>query len=869
MREEDLYAQGFHKIVVGIPGRPFPVMVPNPNATSQENAYRLETIEDPENPIVFWSERTYEEVIGMLYRFIPTPTMLPLFYETLRLLRPENDRRIQFYIGRHGSGKSFVGKLIGDMLHPDGSVTINCADRDLNELLFETVLDVASNPGLYSKINQKLKDGTMSNTSLAALRSVVGSAYHDEKGYPQIDFEEIGAYHLETYTNRDGQRETDVVFNGASAGDVMEVVLKIAEVEGLAKEASFMPLKTQLGILPRVWMEGRVPHLEEYNKCKEGTDTCLHPVLQVLNGEYPRCTVFGSGGASFTFDVRDRKPGFFCYLDGNLQADGVATHTLSASANDRVLPNIIQNMSKADWQHRWCQLLTGLPLKVLYDCKKDQWDADPESFTKFLLMIRKMGGIEVPPMQLHYINKWEDVLDATEMMAEYNYAYDQKTNPDSVGHQQGLFPELFSEVDEEFYSMAGGSMRRIIKHFNQAMLGRPKTVTVSQSKGFDLSNDWRNPPDINPALHTHRPELSLGTDIVTEFYDDMARLTMGLGKPNLYASLKADFESFRLRRPDLSEGALSNTLYFEDLLNSQKVTMDHHLQTQELLCDRMRVHMADVDLASQNDFLLPLEMIDGAINKAMKTEPPVLNDERAQFIHVQGFQPLVTVDNLLHQVALLDGIPMSDGRRIDVNPKDLLGHDDFLVAMGLPKVGKKSQGFLWNTAISKALDSPIAEEDEALRISADKSAARLAFTTVLTSIGTNGSTQSVPIHILKDNTKRKMLMVGGPVDDHIITYLDEAQVDYVDRTAMNARSKIRAFLNSILLERESGIEAHLVGAFFHRNHIQGLDIARDEKTLDRMTLTDLLSNENVIPVRPNFATVYSKSSEVQKFLASR
>ena len=44
--ESELKSQGFNKIVVGVPGRPFPVMVPNPHAISTEDVYRLEVIED-------------------------------------------------------------------------------------------------------------------------------------------------------------------------------------------------------------------------------------------------------------------------------------------------------------------------------------------------------------------------------------------------------------------------------------------------------------------------------------------------------------------------------------------------------------------------------------------------------------------------------------------------------------------------------------------------------------------------------------------------------------------------------------------------------------------------------------------------------
>ena len=70
-------------------------MVPNPQATNAEDAYRLEAIEDEVHPIIIWSRRTYPEVMGLIYRLLPTPSMLPLFYETLQLLQVENDRRIR------------------------------------------------------------------------------------------------------------------------------------------------------------------------------------------------------------------------------------------------------------------------------------------------------------------------------------------------------------------------------------------------------------------------------------------------------------------------------------------------------------------------------------------------------------------------------------------------------------------------------------------------------------------------------------------------------------------------------------------------------------------------------------------------------
>lgn len=867
--EAELEDLGYNKVLIGVPGRPLPVMAANPAATTQEDAYRLEMIEDEQSPIILWSKRSYGEVVGMLYRLLPTPSMLPLFYETLQLLQVENDRRIQFYIGKHGSGKSFLGRLIGDMLHPDGAITINCADRDLNELLFETVLDVAANPDLYTQLNERLREGSLNPTSIAALKAVVGEAYLEKDGYPHIDFEKIGATELHTITNEDGQRETEAVFSGASTTEVVDTILRIAQVEGLSKEASFMPIKSQLGLLPKIWEEGRVAHLEEYNKCKEGTDTCLHPVLQVYNGEQRNCRVYGSGGLSFGFDNRDRQPGFFCYLDGNMKQDGVATHQLSASANDRILPNIIQDMIREDWQHRWCQMLTGLPLKILYQSKQDQWDADPESFTRFLHMIRGLGGVEVPQAHKHYIDRWEDILDATEIISRYNQLYDEMTNPDSAANKAGKYPELFTEVDEEFYNMAGGSMRRNIYYFKMALLGRPGTKQPHLSQGYDLSEDWNNPPALEVTRDHYRPEAQLGSHIVEIFLRDMIRLTLGLGKVNLYTRLKVAFETLRMMRPTLSEGAQLQGIYLEDLLNSEDTGSSRHSAVQKIFCAQLRQHFTGTPISKDDDHLMTLDQIEKALSAAGQNGIGESGDNRLRYMYAQHYAPLVTVDNMVMPVALLDSIATRHGAGLQVRDEDLMGHDHFLAALAIPGLGRKTRKALWNTALLDEFDSPVAAWDEALLICTNQSSAGIAFTTVLTKTGPDGATAHAPVHILRDGRKDSMLVIGEAVDDTLKSFLKEDNIEFVDRQAGNARARVQTFLNRTLIKATPETEQYLVGAFFHRNALASVDLKENIDQIDKLRLADLLIAPDVITARPNYATTLLDNKKIQAYLEQK
>ncbi len=856
--EAELEAMGFNKVVIGVPGRPLPIMAPNPDAYSQDTAYRLESIEDANNPLVIWSKRPYAEVVGMIYRLLPTPSMLPLYYETLQLLQVENERRIQFYIGKHGSGKSFLGRLVGDILHPEGAITINCADRDLNELLFETVLDVAANPDLYSKINQRLREGSMNATSVASLRSVVGSAFHSDLGYPQIDFHKIGATQRHTHENEEGLTETEIIFSDADTNEVVETILRIAKVEGLSESASFMPIKSRIGMLPTAFMEGRVVHLEEYNKCKEGSDTALHPVLQVFNGENTKCTVYGSGGLSFTFNNEEREPGFFCYMDGNMMSDGVATHTLSASANDRLLPNIIQDMIKDDWQHRWSQLLTGLPIAILYKSKKDQWDQDPDGFTRFLLMIRSLGGKKIPPAQKYYIEHWENVLDATDIISSYNKLYDEMTNPDSPANRQGKYPELFAEVDEAFYNMAGGSMRRNIYYFKMAMLGRPATKQPHLSQGYDLSASWENPPDIDYRPEKHRPEEHMGTNIVDIFYRDMVRLTIGLGKINLYTRLKVAQESLRMTKPELSEGMVHDGAYLEDLLNADPRENDNSQELQALLCRLMRAEFPNVRMSDNDDHLMTQDQIRLAIERTINYGHDAIHDPRLKYLMAPNFAPLATVENLIKPYALIDSLPSSQYTSLRVREKDLMGLEHFLISLALPKIGFRNQRSLWTDIIFQAIDSPLASLDEAVLISADESDSGLAMTTVVT--------RDDRVHLIRDNKKNNLLVVTGEISVAAQNLLIEAEIDYIDRSARNAKTRIRTFMNRASIRLPKEFNLYLMAAFFHRNLPENINPTVNPQFLEKQNLPSLLTDPEIGAKYPVYATRLQERRLIDSYL---
>ncbi len=301
----------------------------------------------------------------------------------------------------------------------------------------------------------------------------------------------------------------------------------------MADDAS--PVTTRPGPIIRAFEEGRPITLDEYNKGKPGTDSNLQVLWQFFIGEIDQHTVVGGAGQTFTFRRADMQPGFAVTLTGNKASDGQNTHLLSRSAYQRLQPIEIPDPQVIDYQHRLCQILTGMPVSTLYYMNEEKWKNDSAGFTKFLLKMRMLGldtaaQEAVPIHQLGLLANWGNLLKATEKLAGFYYNWVQTTDPASKLLEDSKMSEVAEEIDEEYFLMSGIGFRRMIRHCSDALKGEHEIHTKGDVVGFDLDMDWENGPDLDVEHDSAFIGTTLGGSLTNTVLQDVFNLTEG--RPN-------------------------------------------------------------------------------------------------------------------------------------------------------------------------------------------------------------------------------------------------------------------------------------------------------------------------------------------------
>jgi hypothetical protein len=196
---------------------------------------------------------------------------------------------------------------------------------------------------------------------------------------------------------------------------------------------------------------------------------------------------------------------------------------------------------------------------------------------------------------------------------------------------------------------------------------------------------------------------------------------------------------------------------------------------------------------------------------------------------------------------------------------DLIGHDEFLLALALPKVGKRSIGGLWPQGLYQAVNSPLRDFDEALQIASGKSGLGIALTTVQLRIFGGAA---APVHLVRDTKKDLLMVVGEPVDEALSNFLKSAGIEYVARGSGNARTKVQTFLNRLFIQASPETEALVASAFFLRNRISSFDLVRNIDRIDGLKVAELLTALDCIPVRPVFASRLSDATAIDAILGA-
>ena len=835
---------------IGTSTRPFPMWGPQRIEENGRSSIQtvLSFIADDSQPLKIYSERPYEEVVALAYCDMPVPSMLPIFKDgierrgdplqrqkdILEGKQPQNENfnRTQMMIGDPGHGKSFLGALQG-RLRGKGSVEIfDCGGKNMNDLLFEMVLDFGAADALPKAIDKRLKAGSLEDMSVGLLASLPEKAISkDDNGVLKA----IDWAYLKTAGNDDVQK-------------AFEVLTKVSKIEGLDNAGgNALGMNSQYGALIRAFLENREIVLDEYNKSREGSDNALQTVIQFLIGELRECTVDNplknkdntSGPSSFTFKRDDMGTGFFVTFTGNKTEDGSTTRSLNKSVYDRLKPDTLPDPDVIDWQHRICQMMVGMPVSTIYSAFQEQADADPAAFGEWLMWLRetkaKVEGTPIPELQQTLLANWQDVVSASEKLALF---YDRWATLSDAEKITTAAPDLIEEVDEEYTKKEGMSFRRIKQHLEEAQPIRAKMQPVDSPVKVDFGA-WNKPPKRAETVEEN-PSLNYGTRLV-EYIERMVYEKSGsVGKNKLYSKLNKAMEEFGLRDISLKEGARSRQKSVEESLNiSAFADKDLNRQAQiarKVFCNFIRQMDPSIE-ADDDSIITPKKFLD-ALKYVQEKETAPTNE---LFVANRDPEQLYAGQPLAEAIIKDAAVYVREKKRVDFDLDDLVHHDDFIASLALPTVGEKNLGAVWDQNIRPMMrDSAPAQADgdqaanqnsprrnDGLSIAEGTSEHGIATTSLQVLYADEDGERAVTLHIVRNQQRGKTLVVGEKAPSKLLAAFREAGVTHVDRNDPSAQTKVEAAIGDLTRGMPEVVKKHLTDAFKYRNNVDS-DYLREQ-----------------------------------------
>jgi hypothetical protein len=678
---------------LGVPGLPYPIIHYGVNA-SGEVVEQLSVVESTTEPLMMYSAQSYERVIGQMMREMPVPSMLPIVEEGLLRRRPEHRNKTMFMIGDAGFGKSHLAKLIGKVRDPRGPIVVDCGDRNLNDLLFETTLDHGE--ALRQAVDSRLLSNSLSDTRIKLLKDGLGDAFEKGGTGYAINWNIIGRQ-----LNPAAENTTDSLTLAQRALTALEAFCRL---EGIPTDnANALGLRMREGDLIRAYREGREIVLDEYNKSKEGTDRGLQTVLQFLNGEIDesivenKLKVHGKEETyRFTFQRSEMPIGFFVTFTGNAEKDGIGTRALSRSAYDRLQPILIGDPTNLDWEHRISQLLTGLPLSTLYRIHKEQADADKDAFGKELIALRRLGlspesCAVVSPLQITLLQHWPQTLQAVEMLAKFYEQWTGLTNPDSPLLEKQEMAQLADEIDSAYRDKVSIGFRRVIQNIEAASLMRPASKDAKQVGRLSVLLASKN------TLATQETDR----DVSAQFGTNLSRAilqTVGnttVGKPQLRAFLLKLAGDVGIIDPQLQQARRSEKASLPTLLDIDPyAAVGGEVSLRALrgvLFAHLKTQHSDIQIAKPD--AIPLSALAVALGVIATEEPQLLEGEHAA-MPVLNENP--AYGKFVGTAGIIDGAVLEEEDR-KIAPARLVSVDTFAASLVL-KLPNFSKDELWDVA---------------------------------------------------------------------------------------------------------------------------------------------------------------------------
>lgn len=860
---------------LGVRGRPYPMresVQVDDGKGGKILQRRLGVLENGSQNFAIYSDRPYAQVLGMAMREMPTPGMLRLFYQAVNLRKPDSKRRIQYLKGAAGSGKTYMSELIARMRSDKGAIKVDCGNKNLGELLFETVLDFGGAHDLRDELDRRLADGALKNPMTATiLRDALGEAFAEKDGRIVIDWDRIGHNLRDSGDAQKDPAARDYLDSRTAVGIALEALKKVSWLEGLdSLGANALGMATQEGALIRAWKEGREIILDEFNRAKEGTTSSLHTVLQFLAGEIDETVVENtlkekgdSAKQTFVFRRSDQKAGFFTTLTGNAEEDGTDVNELPQSLNSRIIPRTVPVATEEDWQHRICQIMTGLPVSTIFRVDPERIKADPEQFRKKLVEMRFLGlspqqAEQVPDIQVRLLNRWEDVLKASEKLARFYYGWSQLVNPESSLHRTGSLAKLLEEVSERYSAEVSIDFRKIIDHINEAMAEAPAVLPATESDGYDAS-DWSVPPPPPSEVDVADPGLNFGDRLVSVIMNYMVETTAEVGKHGLYAQLRQLSMDCGLQQEVLHEGKQGVARSVADMLNDNPYRSPLPTVQAEVARDIHCAYLRSVhpEISATDDELLSVPLVFAALEHLDEADED--NAPQARQVALLNADPATLYHEPLKKAAVVDSVQVAAANENGGAPAmppagDLASRTALLFALAIPAMREHNLEVLWARAFTQAGlfagGSGGVPRDRSVAIAEGNPEENLAITSLTVSDRNRaGETVESNLHIVWNRKNDRLLVVGnGAAAPELKRAFNSVGAVYVDRQDREAAPKVQAALGRLIGADREKQEGTLKNAFLMRATLGSM--ADDEKT----SLTELLIRRDTQVFLPVYVT---------------
>lgn len=780
------------RVPLGFPGLPYPMAEVRKGANGQME-HVVQVIEDA-GGMAIYSEQSPERVNGILFRQMPTPSMMLMLRDLLAKTRPDSKNRIMTIFGDPSAGKSHIFRMVGNLTHPEGPILVDCGGLNMRELFFRTVIDYGK--GVKEQFEQRVAQGKVSKTTLDDLQEAFPGAVVRKGDETRINWDAIGQRRTEA-------DETGKVTASEDRGDAIIRAQKVMEAiyarEGIEVQSNAFGIKTVPGEVFESIRSGRPLLLDEFNKSKRGTLDKFQTFLEFCNGQRDTVTIInemaengdGDSPKSITVNREDVKIGWHIGIAGNDTSDGDTTQELSESMEDRLKPHRIGAPEMRDWTHRISQVWTGMPLVTLYNLFEDQAKAKPAEFADWLVQMRKLGlsaaeQKAIPPHEIYFLQNFQDTVQAINQYGSYLSDRLELSDPESDLLKNKKYADMLDEVSANGRRIRA-TFRTVIDDYNHAIQSTPEvrpakgaTLKLNVAEAFK-SLDRAAINDPTPGWY--RFGANLARRVQEGIMNDTVRM------PVSRATLMALTEQEGIVPPDFKEAKASDSKkLISDLLKYDSLKdlggTDELLEIRGVLMANLKSVYGNIQ--KQDEYVIPLESLGraiGAMKGSADSGPKVLVLPNDDLNAVSG-APLM-------QGEAVPNYDMDDDKLAPNGSHKLVDFRSVLAALAVPAYAEHNRARIWPSELMECIDEsehPTAEEDiEAYNSIQGRS--RIGFDLTVLAVGDSKEEKSY-MYVLEDKRRNRMIVVGGEeVPPQLQSALSKNGVQYVvrgDDIAVNA-----------------------------------------------------------------------------------